>query len=73
MTTFVVRFVKEMRDAFRGRVRHVASGEETTFGSYPELIAFFDEMRVLNGVVGSREDGGLLEEHAVEEEDESRS
>lgn len=56
MSTFVVRFVKEMPDTFRGRVRHVASGEEVTFTTYSELVAFLDEMRVLNGVVGSREE-----------------
>ena len=56
MSTFVVRFVKEMESSFRGRVRHVASGEEVTFTTYSELIAFLDEMRVLNGVIGSQEE-----------------
>ena len=44
MSTFVVRFVGEPIDRFRGSVRHVGSGEETRFYSVSELLAFFETL-----------------------------
>ena len=50
MSAFVVRFVGDAVDSFRGRVRHVATGEETTFSSIAELLAFFEGMNALSGL-----------------------
>jgi hypothetical protein len=49
MMTFVVRFVRGPSESFRGRVRHVSTGEETAFASAGELLAFFEEMEILGG------------------------
>jgi len=49
MSTFVVRLLGRALDSFHGRVRHVASGEETSFSSPTELVAF---MEGVNGVSG---------------------
>jgi len=51
MSTFVVRFVGDGRSGFRGRVRHVASGEEILFASIPELIAFLEGINAMSGIV----------------------
>ena len=53
MSTFVVRFFSGAQgEEFRGRVRHVGSGEEVAFAGDEELLAFLKEMRTLNGVIG---------------------
>jgi hypothetical protein len=49
MSTFVVSFVGTPPHRFRGRVRHVASGEEAIFGSVTDLLLFFEEMAALPG------------------------
>lgn len=49
MSTFVVSFVGNPPRSFRGRVRHVASGEEAIFASVTDLLLFFEEMAVLPG------------------------
>ena len=49
MSTFVVRLLGRALDSFHGRVRHVATGEETSFSSPTELVAF---MEGVNGVSG---------------------
>lgn len=49
MSTFVVRLLDRALDSFHGRVRHVATGEETSFSSPTELVAF---MEGVNGVSG---------------------
>jgi hypothetical protein len=49
MSTFVVRLLGRALDSFHGRVRHVATGEETSFSSPTELVAFMEEV---NGVSG---------------------
>lgn len=49
MPTFVVRLLGRAIDSFHGRVRHVATGEETSFSNPTELVAF---MEGVNGVSG---------------------
>ena len=49
MSTFVVRLLGRALDSFHGRVQHVATGEETSFSSPTELVAF---MEGVNGVSG---------------------
>lgn len=49
-STFIVRFVRTDGDAFRGKVRHVPSGEEAIFYSAEELLAFFERVCVLSRV-----------------------
>jgi hypothetical protein len=50
VSTFIVRFVRQALDSFCGRVRHVATGEETGFSSPAELLAFMEEMNVVCGL-----------------------
>lgn len=59
MATFIVRFVDERARSFHGRVRHVASGEESAFADAHGLLAFFERMNVLGAV--SRVHDGLVE------------
>lgn len=47
MSTFVVRFFEEHPGGCRGRIRHVASGEESFFADERALLAFFDRMKFL--------------------------
>lgn len=44
MSTFVVNFMEDTDRGFRGRVRHVGSGEEASFSSQKDLLDFFEEM-----------------------------
>lgn len=44
MSTFVVNFLGDPQRGFRGRVRHVGSGEEAVFASVTDLLLFFEEM-----------------------------
>lgn len=44
MSTFVVRFLEVAAGAFRGKVRHVRTGEELVFASPSDLIDFFERM-----------------------------
>jgi hypothetical protein len=50
MTTYVLRFLGATPDEFRGRVRHVSSGEEDTFTSPEELYDFLERMNATTGV-----------------------
>ncbi|RPJ44539.1 MAG: hypothetical protein EHM19_06585 [Candidatus Latescibacterota bacterium] len=65
MATFIVRFLGPLGDDFRGKVRHVASGEESTFASKRDLLTFFEAM---NAVCGAAEDAGGREESGQKEE-----
>lgn len=47
MPTFVLRFVGDATTGYRGRVRHVGTGEETAFSSLAQLLAFLDQMSAL--------------------------
>ena len=47
MSTFVVRFVGERAESFRGKVRHVASGEELVFTDRRGLLDFIERMIVV--------------------------
>lgn len=50
MSTFIVRFVGDAADAFRGMVRHVATGEEAVFASPADLLAFLEGMNAVSGL-----------------------
>ncbi len=43
MSTFVVRFVGDSTQGYRGRVRHVPSGEEANFANLEALLTFFEQ------------------------------
>ena len=43
MSTFVVRFVGDSTQGYRGRVRHVPPGEEANFANLEALLAFFEQ------------------------------
>ncbi len=47
MSTFVVRFLGDLSEDLRGRVRHVSSGEEISFSSIAEPLRFFEGMSVV--------------------------
>ena len=49
MSTFVVSFVGEPLKTFRGKARHVSTGEEIAFASVNELVEFFEAMNVASG------------------------
>jgi hypothetical protein len=49
MPTFIVRVMGDAAESFRGRVRHVASGEEAVFKSVAELAAFLEGMNAASG------------------------
>jgi len=49
MSTYVVRFLGATRDEFRGRVRHVSTGEEETFTSPEALYDFLERMNAAHG------------------------
>ena len=44
MSTYVVRFVGTAPGSFRGKARHVRSGEEGIFSSPADLLCFFERM-----------------------------
>jgi len=50
MSTFVVTFLGDASEKFRGRVRHVATGEEAKFSSVTDLLVFFEEMNAVSGL-----------------------
>jgi len=50
MSTFIVRFVDESAQSFRGKVRHVTSGEEVIFADERGLLAFFERMNALRAL-----------------------
>lgn len=56
MSTFVVRFFEERPGGCRGRIRHVASGEESVFADERGLLAFFDRMKFLGALVRDDEE-----------------
>ena len=51
MSTYVLRFLGTTPDEFRGRVRHVSTGEETTFTSPEELYDFLERMNAAHSPV----------------------
>jgi len=61
MSTFIVRFVDESAESFCGKVRHVASGEETTFADKRGLLAFFERMNALRAL--ARANAELVDAH----------
>jgi hypothetical protein len=50
MSTYVVTFLGDASEKFRGRVRHVATGEEAKFSSVTDLLVFFEEMNAVSGL-----------------------
>ena len=61
MATFIVRFIDERDLSFRGKVRHVASGEESVFTDERGLLSFFETMNVLGAM--ARTNAELVETH----------
>ena len=49
MSTYVVRLFGAIPDEFRGRVRHVRTGEEDNFSSPEELYDFLERMNAAHG------------------------
>ncbi len=47
MSTFVLRFLGDPLEEYRGRVRHVETGEEVLFSSLQQMLAFLDQMNAL--------------------------
>jgi len=58
MSTYVVRFLGAAPDEFRGRVRHVSTGEEGNFASPEDLYDFMERMNAAARL-------GALEEEAA--------
>lgn len=56
MSTFVVRFIGDPAQGYRGRVRHVASGEESSFANLESLLAFFDHLNAVRSQALEAED-----------------
>ncbi|MBM3286369.1 MAG: hypothetical protein FJY88_03320 [Candidatus Eisenbacteria bacterium] len=61
MATFIVRFIDQREPSFRGKVRHVATGEESVFTDESGLLSFFDKMNVLGAQ--ARANAELVETH----------
>ncbi|MBM3317050.1 MAG: hypothetical protein FJY75_04275 [Candidatus Eisenbacteria bacterium] len=59
MSTFVVRFMRTASGAFRGRVRHVRTGEEAAFSGPADLVAFMEGMLVVTGLGSASEAGDV--------------
>ena len=55
MSTFIVRFIESPEKPGRGVVRHVSTGEEASFASTAELLQFFEEFLVMNGILSANE------------------
>ncbi|MBU1699513.1 MAG: hypothetical protein KJ970_13600 [Candidatus Eisenbacteria bacterium] len=68
MSTFIVRFVDEMAGSFRGKVQHVADGEELVFTDESELLAFFERMNILRAL--ARANAELVEAHHTDGSDD---
>ena len=67
MSTYVVRFLDATPDEFRGRVRHVSTGEEDNFSSPEELYDFLERMNAAHGLRSTGErDGEVNGEPATE-------
>lgn len=73
MSTFVIRFLRETSETFRGHVRHVGSGEEVPFSNYQELYSFMEELRVLNGLIGAKDAPVILENDPARTEKEEET
>ncbi len=74
MSTFVVSFVGNPSDTFRGRVRHVPTGEERTFASIIDLVGFLEEMNAVARLpdLPDQKDEGRSVEQAPSEHGDSR-
>jgi len=42
MSTFVIRLVDGSPESFKGKIRHVTTGEEVVFSSVTEMVAFVE-------------------------------
>lgn len=47
MSTFVVYLAGNRSGAFRGKVRHVRTGEESSFSSAADLLVFLERMNAV--------------------------
>ena len=61
MSTFIVRFVDDATESFRGKVRHVTSGAESIFADERGLLVFFERMNALRAL--ARANAELVEAH----------
>ena len=52
MSTFVVHFIGDASQSFRGKVRHVATGQEIPFSGPEQLLAFFNDLNALSFPIG---------------------
>ncbi len=68
MSTFIVRFMDERARSFRGKVRHVASGEESIFATEAGLLTFFEQMNALGAL--ARANAELVEAHRAGQPDD---
>ncbi|MCK4304168.1 MAG: hypothetical protein KAY24_08005 [Candidatus Eisenbacteria sp.] len=50
MSTFIVRFLGAHGESFRGKARHVRTGQEALFESSEELLAFLESLRGLSSL-----------------------
>lgn len=55
MSAFIVRFIGSPENPGCGVVRHVATGEEANFANMAELLRFFEEFLVMNGILRASE------------------
>ena len=59
--TFVVDFVSDPVETFRGKVRHVGTGEEIVFSSPEKLVDFMERMGAAGGLDTSSWPPGMLD------------
>jgi len=70
MSTYVVRFLGATPGEFRGRVRHVSTGEEDNFSSPEELYDFLERMNAAHARRSiDREPAGRPGERTTSEHD----
>lgn len=58
--TFIVDFATDPVDHFRGKVRHVATGEELVFSSPDKLVDFMERMSAAGGTEGVSWPPGMI-------------
>ncbi len=61
MSTYVVTFLGDASEKFRGKVRHIATGEEAKFSTVTDLLVFFEEMNAVSGLKSEAEPGQRAE------------
>lgn len=69
MSTFVIRLVDGSPESFKGKIRHVTSGEEVVFSSISEMVSFVEGMAAMKDAGSMDEE---LSEASSEKKPESR-